>query len=216
VRTLFLAVLLLLAPAPAAVAAEISLDVAPRDVRFGDTSTLTGRVTEGGAPVAGAVVVLQGVRYPFAGPDQELARATTDASGAYRFERAFDRNWQVRVALGETRSPRRNVFVFPRFSLSFDARNPRVIELTQRYRVPRGVELEQPTLFYVGRRGQATAPRAATARLRRLRPGQFVSTAVVRIPSAWGGRFRYASCFRYTFGSGMGDPKAKCPGNFRF
>ena len=88
--------------------------------------------------------------------------------------------------------------------------------LTQRYRVPHGVKLERPTRFYVGRRGRPTAPLAATADVKQVASGRFVSKAVVRIPSAWGGRFRYASCFTYTPGSGMGDPKAKCPKKFKF
>jgi hypothetical protein len=201
--------------APAA--AEITLEVTPREARFGDPSTVTGKVTDAaGAPVPGAQVTLVGRRYPFKGEFRALAQATTDAAGAYRFEREFDRNWQVRVLLGEDRSRTVRVYVFPDFTLTFDARNSRVIELTQRYRVPHGVDLERPTLFYVGRRGRPTAPLAATAEVRRTRSGRYVSKAVVRIPAAWNGRFRYASCFRYTFGSGMGDPKATCPRRFRF
>jgi hypothetical protein len=82
--------------------------------------------------------------------------------------------------------------------------------------VPHGVDLKRPTVFYVGRRGRSSAPRAATAEVERMRSGRFASKAVVRIPAAWKGRFRYASCFRYTVGSGMGRPNAKCPKRFRF
>ena len=45
---------------------------------------------------------------------------------------------------------------------------------------------------------------------------RYRSTTLVRIPSAWKGRFRYASCFRYTGGSGMGNPRSSCPQRFRF
>jgi hypothetical protein len=218
IRVAILAALMLPGAAPAAAeAAEISFEVSPEEARYGDTSALTGTVTDdAGAPLAGAELSLMGRRYPFKGDFRVLDHATTDAAGAYRFEREFERNWQVRVVLGEDRSATERVYVFPRFRLSFEPRNSRVIELTQRYRVPHGVALERPTRFYVGRRGRDTAPVAATAEVERVRSGRFVSRAVVRIPAAWKGRFRYASCFLYTVGSGMGDPSAKCPKRFRF
>ncbi len=80
----------------------------------------------------------------------------------------------------------------------------------------RGVRLKEPTIFYVGKSGKASAPRVATGEVERIRPGRYRSTAIVRLPAAWNGRFRYASCFRYTGGSGMGDPRASCPRRFRF
>ena len=106
--------------------------------------------------------------------------------------------------------------MFPAFTLSFRARNSRVVRLTQRYRVPRGVRLES--------RRSSTSPAAApavrrglaTVELERLGAGRYRSTTLVRIPSAWKGRFRYASCFRYTGGSGMGNPRSSCPQRFRF
>jgi hypothetical protein len=198
-------------------AADIALELAPAEARFGAATAMTGTVADdAGAPLANTQIALVGRPYPYVGPFQPLAMAATDAAGAYRFQREFDRNWQVKVMLGEEASPVRQAFVFPRFTLSFAARNARVIELTQRYQVPRGVKLERPTLFYVGRRGAATAPIAATARVRRIGSGRFVSKATVRIPASWNGRFRYASCFRYTPDSGMGRPSASCPRRFRF
>jgi hypothetical protein len=212
-----LVALVFLAVPAAASAAEIGLEVAPAEARFGAASALTGTVKDAaGMPVAGAPVTLVGRRYPFEGDYHRLDTATTDAAGAYRFDREFERNWQVRAVVGEDRSKTVRVYVFPWFRLSFKARNSRVIEVSQRYRVPHGVALKRPTVFYVGRRGRATAPRAATAEVERVRSGRFVSKAVVRIPSGWKGRFRYASCFRYTVGSGMGRPDAPCPKRFRF
>jgi Protein of unknown function (DUF1416) len=216
-RTVILATLILAAGAPAAAAAvRVDMDVEPRETRFGDETEITGNVTADGMPVAGRQVRLEGRRYPFDGDLRVLDTAVTEADGTYRFEREFERNWQVRVLAPEERSKTERVYVFPRVELSFKALNPRVIRLTQRYRVPHGTELERPTLFYVGRRGRPTAPLAATAEVVRKRSGRYVSTALVRIPTAWDGRFRYASCFRYTVGSGMGKPGARCPKRFRF
>ena len=36
-------------------------------------------------------------------------------------------------------------------------------------------------------------------------------TVDVTLPTGWHGAFRYASCFRSSPGTGMGDPGAKCP-----
>ena len=107
-------------------------------------------------------------------------------------------------------------YLFPFTTLTFRARSSRVIKLTQRYRVPKGVKLKQRTIFYVGKRGRKTAPRVASGKLERVRSGRYTSSAVVRLPKAWNGRFRYASCFRYTGGSGLGNPRATCPSKFRF
>jgi hypothetical protein len=217
VRSLLLANLALLLAAPAASAATtVDIEVAPAETRLGSTTRVTGTVAIDGAPAAGRRVELQGSRYPY---DDELApldETTTRADGTYAFTRKLDRNWQLRVVAAGRISKRVRAYVFPATRLTFHARSSRVIRLTQRYTVPRGVRLGQPTRFYVGRRGVATAPRVATAELRRTRPGRYLSTAIVRIPAAWNGRFRYASCFRYTVGSGMGDPKARCPRRFRF
>jgi hypothetical protein len=32
-----------------------------------------------------------------------------------------------------------------------------------------------------------------------------------RVPDAWDGAFRYASCFHTSPGTGMGDPDQTCP-----
>jgi hypothetical protein len=44
-----------------------------------------------------------------------------------------------------------------------------------------------------------------------VRAGRYVARATVRIPRSFRGRFQYASCFRYSPGSGMGDPGQRCP-----
>ena len=37
------------------------------------------------------------------------------------------------------------------------------------------------------------------------------SQVTVTLPASWNGAFRYASCFRASAGSGMGDPDQSCP-----
>jgi len=217
VRALFLATLTLLLAAPAASAAvTVDMKVSPVEAQFGTPTRVTGVVAEDGVPAAGRTVQLEGKRYPYTGTAQPLATATTAADGTYRFSEELTRNTVLQVTTAGGASPRKRAYVFPATTLSFRARSSREIKLTQRYVVPRGVKLEQPTLFYVGPRGKARAPRAASAELKRTRSGRYRATAVVRIPAAWNGRFRYASCFRYTGGSGMGNPRASCPRKFRF
>jgi len=208
---------MLLVAAPAAHAAvTVSIKVTPAESQLDDTTRISGTVLDDGAPVAGAIVRLDGKRYPFEDELAPVATATTGADGTYRFDRELARNWQFRVVAGTTKSERVRAYVYPATKLTFRARSSRVIKLTQRYRVPRGVRLKEPTIFYVGRGGRSSAPRVATGKLERIRAGRYQSTAIVRLPAAWEGRFRYASCFRYTGGSGMGNPRASCPRRFKF
>ena len=214
-----MATLTLLLAAPAAQAATtVALEGPASETTFGESTTLRGMVSTDGVAAAGQTVELEGRRYPFENAFAPLAHTTSAADGSFSFKRTLDRNWQFRVtvaAAGVT-SKRVHVYVFPFTSLTFRARSSRVIKLTQRYRVPKGVRLKQPTLFYVGRRGSKSAPRVASGKLERVRAGRYTSSAVVRLPESWRGRFRYASCFRYTGGSGMGNPRAGCPTRFHF
>jgi hypothetical protein len=218
-RTVLLATLILLIAAPAAQASTaIALEGPASETTFGETTTLRGMVSTDGAPAAGQTIELEGRRYPFETAFAPLEHATSAADGTFSFKRTLDRNWQFRVtapAAGVT-SRRVRAYVFPFTTLTFRARSSRVIKLTQRYRVPKGVKLDQRTIFYVGKHGRKTAPRVASGKLERVRAGRYTSSAVVRLPKAWNGRFRYASCFRYTGGSGMGNPRASCPSTFRF
>ena len=216
-RSLLLATLTLLLAAPAASAAtSVSIKVSPPETQFGSTTRITGTVAVDGVPAAGQPVSLEGRRYPYEGEFAPVVTGTTGPDGRYTFEQTRDRNWQFRVVATGATSKRVRAYVFPDTTLTFKARNSRAIRLIQRYRVPKGVKLEQPTIFYLGKRGRTTAPRVATGELERVRAGRYTSTALVHIPAAWNGKFRYASCFRYTGDSGMGNPRASCPKRFRF
>ena len=232
IRTGLLALALALVLAGPASAAELTVRVTPADgVRLGNASTIAGRVTEGGAPLAGRTVRLEVRKHPFKRRWKRVATKRTDADGRYSFARRFKRNHRVRVRLDglpatdytrrqpDVVSSRRNAYVLPAFTLAFTQRGPRRILITQIYTVPKRVRLTAPTRFYVGpckpddsdvctaRR----APFAEQAATRRVRPGRYVAKAVVRIPASFGGRFSYVSCFAYSKGSGMGDPGQRCP-----
>jgi hypothetical protein len=212
-----LATSILLVAAPAALAdVTVSIKLSPAETQFGQPTKVTGKLLSDGAPLANQPVQLDIRRYPFETPFAPLATTTTAADGTYSFEQSLARNAQLRVIAAGTKSHRVHAYVFPATTLSFRARSSRVIRLVQRYRVPKGVKLKQPTIFYVGKRGRKTAPRVATGKLVRTRPGRYTSSAIYRLPKPWHGRFKYASCFRYTGGSGMGNPRASCPRRFRF
>jgi hypothetical protein len=212
-----LATLTLLLAAPAASAAvTVTMTVSPVEAQFGKPTKVTGTVAEDGVPAAGRTVQLEGKPYPFTGAAKAIGTATTAADGTFAFSEELTRNTVLQVTTAGAASPRKRVYVFPATTLSFRARSSGEIKLTQRYVVPRGVKLTQPTLFYVGPRGKARAPRAASAKLKRTKPGHYRATALVKIPATWKGRFRYASCFRYSGGSGMGNPRASCPKKFKF
>src|SRR5215211_4080163 len=222
-RPLILSLLVLALVPTAASAAVVQLEITPRSgVDFGESHAVTGKLTGAyGAPLVGRQVRLEIRAYPYKKSFRAVDTALTGLDGRFAFERAFPKNHRVRVVAPEfrDRSVVGRIYVFPRTSLTFRLARRNVIRIIQTYRTPKGVKLTAPTLFYVGPGGKATAPLAAKARTRavtrRVRgkrrrvKGRFVSRALVRIPVAWKGRFRYASCFPYN--GGMGDPKLGCP-----
>ena len=225
-RPLLIALLALAIAPTAASAAVLDITVSPKGgAEFGETQSITGKLTGPyGAPLVGRQVALEVRSYPFRGRQfRSVATATSGLDGRFAFERAFDRNHQVRVLATEfgDRSAVSTVYVFPRTALSFDLVRRNVIRVVQTYRTPRNVKLTAPTLFYVGKAGKKRAPLAARAKTRPVKrkgkivKGRFRASAQVRIPNAWKGRFRYASCFPYN--AGMGNPRLGCPKkNYKF
>jgi hypothetical protein len=218
-RPLILALIVLAALPAAASAAVGELELTPEGgVDYGKTQAVTGKVTGAfGAPLVGRQVVLEAHGYPFRQPYAPIATATTGLDGRFAFERRFDRNQRVRVLVPETgeRSGFAPVYVFPLTDLRFSLVRRNVIRIVQTYRTPTDITLKAPTFFYVARAGRPIASRAAKSDTRPLKrkgkrvKGRFRSSAQVRIPAAWKGRFRFASCFPYN--AGMGNPRLGCP-----
>jgi hypothetical protein len=163
-------------------------------------------------------VELQGRAYPYTGGFKTLARATTRADGTFAFERRFDRNMDVRAmapAQAAT-TPDVRAYVYPRPRSTFKALAGSRLRITQFLRTAPNVRLTARTTFYLGPRDARTAKPFARAKPRKIGSGRFKASATVRLPRAWKGAFRYGSCFRYSEGSGMGAPAAKCPKRYRF
>jgi hypothetical protein len=211
---------LLLAAFPAAASAadlRFTLETAS-GVRFGTPHEMEGFLTENGLPLAGQPVEIQARPFPYTGEFETIATVTTDDNGAFGLRRRFNRNVELRAfaPVQFAVSPERRAYVFPRPRSVFKALPDDRLRITQFLRTPAGVELTARTIFYLGPRGAKTAPRVASAKPKRIGRGRFKAVATVRLPRAWNGGFRYGSCFRYSEGSGLGDPGASCPKRYRF
>lgn len=200
-------------PASAQAVPLLSADLARESVRYGAAHRVDGTLTDGSAPLANQEVILEGRRYPYEGSYRVIEHATTDESGAFRFDVKLDRNHRLRVVapVQAVESERLQAYTLPGFELSFRALEPGVVRLYQRYTVPERVRLSSPTLFYLGKRGASRASIRRTGKLKRVKAGRYTSHVTVTLPSGWKGAFRYASCFRASDGSGMGDPSQSCP-----
>ena len=203
----------LVVPAQASAAPELQTELERASVRYGSAHTVTGSLMDGRTPLGGQAIVLEGRRYPYGGSYRVIERATTAADGSFEFEAELDRNHRLKVtapAQGLT-SDRMQAYTLPDIELSFRAVEPGVVRLYQRYTVPKRVRLSAPTLFYLGSRKAKRASVRRTGTLKRVRAGKYSSQATIRLPAGWNGAFRFASCFRASKGSGMGDPGQSCP-----
>lgn len=210
---LILLVAALLAPASAQAIPTIAVELEHQSVRYGASHTLSGTLADGAVGLGAQEVVLEGRRYPFQGSYRVIARTTTDSSGKFSFKPKLDRNHRLRAIAPAQRltSDVLKAYTLPSFELSFHALRPGVVRLYQRYAVPATVRLTAPTLFYLGSRAEKRASKRVVSKLARTSAGRYTSVATVTLPAGWHGAFRYASCFRASPGSGMGDPRQSCP-----
>jgi hypothetical protein len=205
--------LILVLPASAQAAPTMGATLEKSSVRYGASHTVDGTLIDGTVPLGAQEVVLEGRRYPYEGSYRVIARTTTDAQGKFTFKTELDRNHRLRVTAPaqSITSKLLQAYTLPAFELSFRALRPGVVRLYQRYTVPKTVKLTSPTYFYLGRRGAKRASMRKTAKVQRTKAGRYTSQVDVTLPDRWHGAFRYASCFRPSPGTGMGDPAAKCP-----
>jgi hypothetical protein len=208
-----------LAGAAPAAASQLDVAVAPAGAQLGDAHEATGRMRDDdGTAMANRRISLEVRPFPFTGRFRPVDHATTDGKGRFRFRGiVLDRNADVRVvAFDGTTSGIARAFSYPRHDLTYRAADARHIRFTQTYRTPSDVKLTRRTFFYVGKASRHSAPIAARAKTVRTSKGHFRSRATIRLPAAWHGRFHYASCFRYSPKSGMGDPAQGCPRRYAF
>jgi len=200
-------------PASAQAAPLLTVELARESVRYGAAHRVDGTLVDGTMPLSDQEVILEGRRYPYEGSYRVIERGTTDDEGNFRFDAELDRNHRLRVVAPAQKltSMRLQAYTLPGFELSFRALSPGVVRLYQRYTVPKQVRLSAPTLFYLGKRGASRASLRRTGEVKRVKAGRYTSEVTITLPSSWNGAFRYASCFRASTGSGMGDPDQSCP-----
>jgi hypothetical protein len=203
----------LMLPASAHAAPTLGATLENSSVRYGAAHTVEGTLIDGTTPLGAQEVVLEGRRYPYEGSYRVIARTTTDADGKFSFKPELDRNHRLRVTAPaqSLTSKLMQAYTLPAFELSFRALRPGVVRLYQRYTVPKSVRLTSPTLFYLGPRKAKRSSVRKSAKVERIKAGRYTSQVDVTLPSGWHGAFRYASCFRPSPSTGMGDPDAKCP-----
>jgi hypothetical protein len=203
----------LVVPASAHAAPELDVELERATEQYGAPHTINGKLADGATALGAQEIVLEGRRYPYEGSYRVIARTTTDADGEFTFKPELDRNHRLRViASSQTlTSDVLNAYTLPAFDLSFRALRPGVVRLYQRYTVPKLVKLDSPTFFYLGSRRATRASIRKTGGLERIKAGRYTSQVTVTLPEGWNGAFRYASCFKPTPGTGMGDPNATCP-----
>jgi hypothetical protein len=203
----------LAAPAHASAAPLLKVKLERSSVRYGSSHTVSGSLTDGATGLAGQEVVLEGRRYPYEGSYRVIERATTALDGSFKFKVKLDRNHRLRVSAPAqlTTSKFARAYTLPDIELSYRGIAPGVVRLYQRYTVPKRVRLSAPTLFYLGPRKAKRSSLRRTGELKRVRAGKYSSSVDVRLPAGWNGSFQFASCFRASPGSGMGDPGQSCP-----
>jgi hypothetical protein len=203
----------LMLPASAHAAPTLGATLENSSVRYGAAHTVEGTLIDGTTPLGAQEVVLEGRRYPYEGSYRVIARTTTDADGKFSFKPELDRNHRLRVTAPaqSLTSKLMQAYTLPAFELSFRALRPGVVRLYQRYTVPKSVRLTSPTLFYLGPRKAKRSSVRKSAKVERTKAGRYTSQIDVTLPSGWHGAFRYASCFRPSPSTGMGDPGATCP-----
>jgi hypothetical protein len=217
----FAATIAAIAAGVLAAPAQAALDIAvnPPEARYGQFHHADGRLTDTtGAPVAGRRITLQKRDFPYNGPFRPIGHATTAADGTFGFDDIeLERNADLRVmAFDGTTSGIARAWTYPAFKLTYSPAGTDRIRVTQIYTAPRDVRLTMPTLFYFGSASSTRSSRRVEVPTRRVAAGRYRATATIKLPSAWKGRFRYASCFEPFDRIGMGNPMRTCPPRFTF
>ena len=192
----------------------LELKAADKLLAWGESTTLTGRLTQEGDTLAGETVVLEADPYPFARDYAELDSVATDDKGRFEFETQPDANTAFRVASGdlsETTSREVRVYVDPRTEVQTEPAGNGT-RFTTVFHHPDERSIQGSNVFSYA----ATAADAeATGKLRFIQVDRVeqkrlgLSTAAITLPFA-PEQVRHSACYSYTPSSGMGAPNANC------
>ena len=184
-----------------------------REVRFGDSIELTGRVSQGKEAVAGSEVRLEEDPYPFDESWSAAAGETTDAKGRFSFEvePTFNTVYRAVAESGEALSEERTIYVDPVASVEAEAEGASTRFVTT-FRHSPDRSLDGAVVFSYGgpviqAQSAGSVPFVAIERVKELKPGR--STAAVLLPGS-PGDLAYDVCVSYAPSNGVGVPSAEC------
>lgn len=189
-------------------------EVAERVLKLGESTTLTGNLTQGEERLRAETVVLEADPYPFSNDYSELESVETDGAGGFEFEASPDANTAYRVTAGEisqTTSEERFVYVDPRTKLETEPVGNGT-RFTTVFTHPEERSIQGSNVFsYAATVANAEATGKLNFiqfdRVEQTRPG--LSKASIVLPFAED-EVQYATCFGYTPDSGLGAPNTNC------
>ena len=168
------------AGAPATSGPSLTLRPERADVVAGRSVALRGVLTNA-AVVAGVTVGVDADPWPFDGRWRRVGSATTARDGRFSLRVRPVRNTRYRaVAAGLTSA---GAVVYAELSARFQRQDLRGPRFRERFilRGPRGTRVAaRRAHFYLVRAGRRVARRAASARIRRVRPGVYAAAATLR------------------------------------
>ncbi|HEY4895593.1 MAG TPA: hypothetical protein VII01_05850 [Solirubrobacteraceae bacterium] len=208
-------VLLATSAAPAAgPVAAISATATPAEMTIGSETSVSGTISEGAGPLAGAALALQSDGYPF-GEYTTIARQASAPDGRFSFTGLrLDRNTRLRVVLESSPavvSERVPVIVDPSVALSTRTLGPGRTRLSIRvgHTVNAG-STRTSVAWFVAARGTRLFHLADSTPMREIARGVSYASTIVDPPAA---HFVYRACLNPGWEHAMGARAAhgRCP-----
>jgi hypothetical protein len=199
--------------APQAGAATLTLAPETQAVTYGSAVRLSGRFTEGGAPIPDQDINLAAARLPGTGPLRTRMGVLTQGDGSFLFSFRPDVSLRLRALSPNppAESPFSTVYTVPRLVLRYRyfPRTDRLIESLTAYS-PRNVRLRGYVYTYLSHFGARRLPFRGLRALRYVRPGVSRMTARFTLPASWSGGWSFRTCYDAPRSSGMDDPRDRC------
>lgn len=192
----------------------LELKVADRVLTWGQSTQLSGILTQGEEDLAGETITLEADTYPFDDSFSALETAETDDDGEFVLEVTPDANTAYRVTFGElseTQSAARRVYVEPRIELEAEAVGKRTL-FTTVFRHPEDRSIQGSNLFSYA---SPVEEAEASGELRFIRVDSVeqvrlgMSEASIQLPGTED-QIRYSTCVGYTPSAGLGAPNDRC------
>jgi len=192
----------------------LELEAADRVLTWGQSTRLSGTLTQGEEQLAGETVTLETDTYPFDQSFEALATTETGQQGEFEFMAEPDTNTAYRIAYGElseAASRERRVYVEPRMELQSEAVGERTL-FTTVFRHPDDLSIQGSDLYSYS---SPVARAEATGELQFIRVDRVeqvrlgLSEASIQLPVREE-EIRYSTCVGYSPSAGLGAPNDRC------